>query len=380
MGHANTDHSLRERKPTKENVRNHDGTNGRTSLSCQELERIIWATRDAVITIDEDRKIRLFNPAAEQMFRCSAREAIGQPVEQLVPQRFRDAYNKDVRAIGKSKPATRMMGDLGSAKGLRADGEEFPIEALISRLSTDGKMLVMVMIRDLTERNLAEQRLREQQSSLRTLAAQLWVAEERERHRIARGLHDDLGQTLTVAKLTVSELLNSQSEGNVSSQLRDLSVLLNQAIQATRSLTFELGSSLLYELGLEAALEGLGEQFEKRHNIRFTFDTDHQVPALSEETNTVLFRIVRELLFNIEKHAHAQHVCVSIRRVGEEVCIAVHDDGMGFDPCSPGKGLHPSGGFGLHSISVQGNSIGGRVDIESQPGRGTHVVVHAPLT
>ena len=380
MGQANTNPFLLDTKAIKENVRDREGSSGRTSLSYQELERIIWATRDAVITIDEDLKIRLFNPAAEQMFQCPARKAIGQPVERLVPKRFREAYREDVRSIGRCNPPTHWMRDLESVTGLRADGEEFPVEALISKLSSDGKMLLVVIIRDLTERNQAEHQLREQQTSLRTLAAQLWVAEERERHRIARGLHDDLGQTLMVAKLTVSELLNSQQKGNASSHLRDLSVLLNQAIQSTRSLTFELGSSLLYELGLEAALENLGEQFEKRHHIRFTFDTDHQVPALSDETNTVLFRIVRELLFNIGKHAHAQNVSVSIRRVEEEVCITVHDDGMGFDLRSRGNGLHLSGGFGLHSIGVQGHSIGGRVDIESQPGRGTHVEVHAPLT
>lgn len=370
---------LCETEPTRGTGPARARLNGQRSLTCQQLEGIVSATRDAVITIDEDQQIRLFNLAAERMFGCHAEEAISQPLGRFIPERFRDAQREHVRAFGKSDPTAGPMGNLGSAVGLRADGEEFPVEASVSRLSDEGTTLYMVILRDLTERERAQQRLKEQQASLRTLAAQVAVAEERERQRIAIGLHDDLGQTLTVVKLTVSALLESQPEANVSSELRHLSMLLDQAIQATRSLIFELGSSLLHELGLEAALQSLGEQLESRHDMHFIFDSDHQVPALPDDTSTVLFRIVRELLFNVEKHAHARNVRVTVNRVGEQVCIAVQDDGMGFDLPSTGAGLSPSEGFGLPSICAQGISIGGRVEIKSQPGRGTRVMVHAPL-
>lgn len=368
-----------EMEPTRGTGPARARTNGQPSLTCQQLEGIISAAMDAVVTIDEDHRIRLFNPAAEQMFRCAVEEVLGRPLGRFITEGCRDTLRERVRAFGNCNPAARPGRSLGSMTGLRGDGEEFPFEASISGLSDDGTMLLTLILRDLTERDRAERRLMAQQTSLRAMAAQVAVAEERERQRIAIGLHDDLGQTLTVAKLSLGALLESQTEAQVSSQLRQLSTLLDQAIQVTRSLTFELGSALLHELGLEAALQGLGEQFEKRHDIRFTFDSDHRVPALPDETSTVLFRIVRELLFNVEKHAHARNVRLAVSRVGEQVCITVQDDGTGFDPASTGTSLSPSGGYGLPSISAQATGIGGHVRIESRPGRGTRVVVHAPL-
>ncbi|MBI4402203.1 MAG: PAS domain S-box protein [Nitrospirae bacterium] len=125
------------------------------------LSAILRSAMDAIITIDDDQRITLFNPAAEQMFRCSADEAIGQPIDRFIPERFRHAHREHIRRFGETKVTNRRMGALGSVIGLRADGEEFPAEASISQLDTARGKLYSVILRDITERKRAEEALRE---------------------------------------------------------------------------------------------------------------------------------------------------------------------------------------------------------------------------
>lgn len=125
------------------------------------LSAILRSAMDAIITIDDDQRITLFNPAAEQMFRCSADEAIGQPIDRFIPERFRHAHREHIRHFGETRATNRRMGALGSVIGLRADGEEFPAEASISQLDTARGKLYSVILRDITERKRAEEAIRE---------------------------------------------------------------------------------------------------------------------------------------------------------------------------------------------------------------------------
>ncbi|HEV8483681.1 MAG TPA: PAS domain S-box protein [Blastocatellia bacterium] len=131
-----------------------------------QMDGIIASAMDAIITANSDQRIILFNAAAEQMFRCSADEAIGQKLEKFIPERFRDAHQQHVRDFGRTNVTRRRMGALGAISGLRSDGEEFPIEASISHFEVEGQKLFTVIIRDITERKQAEQRLREQAALL----------------------------------------------------------------------------------------------------------------------------------------------------------------------------------------------------------------------
>jgi PAS domain S-box-containing protein len=142
-------------------------------ISRLRLESIIEAAMDAIITVDEDQKVVLFNRAAEQMFVCSTRQAIGQPLDRFLPARFRDAHRHHIHTFGQSGVTSRKMGQLGTVMGLRSNGEEFPIEAAISHIAVDGKKYYTVILRDITERKRAEDSHRESQRQLTTLIGNL---------------------------------------------------------------------------------------------------------------------------------------------------------------------------------------------------------------
>ena len=137
------------------------------------LKGIIESAMDAIITVDEDQRLVLFNRAAEQMFGYSAQEAIGQPLDRFVPDRFRDVHRHHIHTFGQSGVTSRKMGKLGTVMGLRSNGEEFPIEAAISHIDVDGKKYYTVILRDITERKRAEDLLQESQRQLTTLIGNL---------------------------------------------------------------------------------------------------------------------------------------------------------------------------------------------------------------
>ena len=130
------------------------------------LKGIIESAMDAIITVDEGQRLVLFNRAAEQMFGYSAQEAIGQPLDRFVPDRFRDVHRHHLHTFGQSGVTSRKMGKLGTVMGLRSNGEEFPIEAAISHIDVDGKKYYTVILRDITERKRAEDLLHESQKTI----------------------------------------------------------------------------------------------------------------------------------------------------------------------------------------------------------------------
>ncbi len=142
-------------------------------ISQLKLEGIIESAMDAIITVDEDQRVQLFNRAAEQMFGCTTRDAIGQPLDRFLPARFRDGHRHHIQAFGQSGATSRKMGKLGTVMGLRSKGEEFPIEASISHIALEGKTFYTVILRDISERKRVEEDLRESQRKLITLVGNL---------------------------------------------------------------------------------------------------------------------------------------------------------------------------------------------------------------
>ena len=133
----------------------------RLNESQKRLEGIVVSAMDAIIAVDSDQKIVVFNAAAEKMFACPVKDAIGTTIDRFIPERFRTAHAGYVREFGKTGVTNRAMGTLGGLWGLRANGDEFPIETSISHVESDGKVLFTVIVRDVTERTNAEAALRE---------------------------------------------------------------------------------------------------------------------------------------------------------------------------------------------------------------------------
>ncbi len=213
-------------------------------------------------------------------------------------------------------------------------------------------------------------------ASLRRLAAEVTLAEERERRHIAEDLHDHLGQALALIKIRLQGLRGDAVFGGHGAALEELVALSDQAIRYTRGLTFELSPPVLYELGLGPALEWLGEDTARRHGLRVTV-RDRARAALPDDLKVMLWKSVRELLHNVVKHAKARRVDVTLSARGGMIVVEVADDGRGFDPASARRDAGDR--FGLFAIEERLRQLGGSLELDSAPGRGTRVRLGAVI-
>jgi signal transduction histidine kinase len=161
--------------------------------------------------------------------------------------------------------------------------------------------------------------------------------------------------------------------------LEEVCELINQTIQATRTLTIEICPPILYELGFETALEWLCEKTQEQYGINTSFANDQQQKPLDDDIQSMLFQATRELLVNVAKHAQAHNARVGIQRVDSQVCINVEDDGIGFDMAAAEEKMGVGGGFGLFSIRERLKYLGGSLECNSQAGQGTRISIIAPL-
>lgn len=215
---------------------------------------------------------------------------------------------------------------------------------------------------------------------LRALASQVALAEQRERHRLAVGLHDHVGQLLAAAKLGVSAAKPAAADAEQQQRLARVLDALNQAIDATRTLTFELSPPMLYELGLVATLASLVEQTAARHpQVAFSFRDDDAVKPLAQDLEVVLFQVARELIGNALKHANATRMDITTGVDGGRLVLSVSDDGVGFDPRVLDEPVVGPGGFGLYSVRERLQGLGAGLEVETGPGAGTVARVVAPL-
>lgn len=217
----------------------------------------------------------------------------------------------------------------------------------------------------------------ENPARLRSLLFALSVAEERERRRIAAGLHDELGQLLAIARFKLGQLGDTDDAAARRGLCAELTDVIDQSIRATRATTFELSSPVLKQFGIEAAIRTLGERLQALYGLDFRLVSDGVRVVLPEPTLVVILRVIRELFFNVHKHARAHRVVAVVRRAEGEQIFEVRDDGCGF-PKATVQGLSPAGGFGLLSVRAQVESLGGSFFVGPRAGGGTCALVRIP--
>jgi PAS domain S-box-containing protein len=253
---------------------------------------------------------------------------------------------------------------------------------------------------DLSERQEAERREAEYQARLRSLASELSLAEERERRRIAVEIHDNISQSLAMAKMRLDGVSHKLGASGPRGELTAVVKLVETVLADTRSLTFELSPPVLYELGLAAALEWLGERAGASHKLEVRVETPRQPLAPPPHDVAILmYQAVRELLMNIGKHARARRAWVRMWQADGQLRLYVEDDGRGFgamaQPRRGGAAAGPNGkvradgwaaapspsdsGFGLFSIRTRLEHLGGSMGIETRPEGGGRVTMAVPL-
>jgi PAS domain S-box-containing protein len=264
---------------------------------------------------------------------------------------------------------------------LREDGTVFPAEAT-SKVVLDEQgqpTAIIAMGHDITERRNAERERLAYQRKLRSLASELSLAEERERRRIAAGLHDHVCQTLALSKIELGRLRESLPRRDAP-EIEGVCGTLDGILQSVRDLVFDLSSPTLYRFGLEASLEELlHDKLRSQRGLHATFYDDGAPKPLAEDVRILLFQSVRELLINIIKYARAHEVNLDITRLDDTVRITITDDGVGFDIEDVLSAPSRSRGFGLFNIQERLDYIGGRFEMSSEPGQGSRFTLIAHL-
>lgn len=353
-------------------------------ISEARLRGIVDGASEGIITVDAQQRILMANRAAARIYGYEPEAMIGQPLEILMAERFRQRHHADVQAFGEAESAARQMGSRPPVLGLRANGEEFPVEAAISHVHVDGQRLFTAIVRDITERLQAEAQIRSARAELeashaelRRLVAARDSVQEQERKRIARELHDDLQQTLAAIKmdtLAIGQQLQ-RDPARVPPMLAKIDELATGAIASTRRIVNGLRPKLLEELGLRPALEALATEFAQRTGIACTVDAAADADAddtLDPATAGCLYRVAQEALNNVIKHADACSVQMTLTHdAGAGVRLRIQDDGRGMTADDHRK----PHSFGLVGMAERVHAVGGSLRVESQPGAGTVVEV-----
>jgi len=353
-------------------------------LVVQESQRLQKAILDTIPDMAwlKDKQSRFI--AANERFSeacgiARADDLVGKTDLDIWPKDLAKRYRADDRKVmetGRRKCVVEPLEE--------TDGTRIWIETFKTPIYDDNGQVIGTsgIARDITKRMQAEKKLLDYQAQLKSMTSELFLTEERQRQRLAAGVHDNIGQGLILAKLTLQSLMESESDSAISASLNKVCAAIDQAIEDTNSLTFELGSPVLYELGFEAAVEQLlAEQIQTRHGIKCKLTVDSQPLELDNEISIVLFRSIRELLINVVKHAKAKTVAVHIQKTADRIQVAVEDDGIGFEPSEIrfSSSQNKTGGFGLFSIRERLEYLGWEMKIKSAPAKGSCITLTGPV-
>jgi PAS domain S-box-containing protein len=339
-------------------------------------QHTVDSVMDAIVAVDENMSIVLFNPAAELMFGRSAATTVGQSLDVLIPPQLRAVHVSHMEKFGGSEQALpRTVVPQTTILGLRADGVVFPIESTFSKSVVDGHMQLTAVLRDASEKHRAEQELREANRQLRELSNSLTQVREQERTRISRELHDDLGQQLTGLKLSLSWLGNRIKEGRetAAQNVDDMRYQLDDAIASVRRIAAELRPRVLDDRDFAEALTWQTREFTRHSGLEVNLNLQAGARITDNRLATALFRITQEALTNVVRHAQASQVGISLTEQGGWLVLSIRDNGVGFESSVPISGV------GLVGMRERSIAIGGVFDIASTAGEGTTVSVSVAL-
>ena len=323
-----------------------------TDIMKRELEEfrdyarmLLESAEQAIVAANVDGKIVLINGATEKMFGYRRSDLLGKPLQLLLPAEH---------------------------QGRRHDGTRFPLEVSLSSIDQSGVKLTVAFMTDITERQRLEALSETYRAEIRALAAQLITAQEEERRRVSRELHDSLCQKLASLALDVENLAVAlPSPAATRARLQALGARAIQVSEEARHIAYELHPSVLDDLGLVVSLKALCDEFAKAEKIRVDFKAGKLPHKIPQKIASGLYRIAQEGLQNVAKHAKAKRLAVILAPQDHSLVLSLQDDGIGFAP----EAVKGKGGLGLVGIGERARIMGGTLSIESKPGDGTRISV-----
>lgn len=346
---------------------------GRVSAE-EERDRLFNLSIDMLAVWGFDGKLRQLNPAWVRVLGWSRDDLMDRPLLFFVHPEDQDTTREAFAAIFQGDPIEELDMRFRCRNGsyLWLSWSSFPYL---------DRQVVFSVVKDITHNKMAERKFLDYQKRLRNLSSQLSLVEDRQRKELAGAIHDGLAQQLFGIRAKLTLLKYPDKCPNLANVVQETTEIIDDTMNQARSLSFELFPPVLHEVGLEAALRWLGHSFQDRTGIIVHVSTDGTGPELTEDIRTMAFQSVRELLANTQKHSGSQECSISINHVDGFLTILVEDNGQGFDfNASRDRALENSatGGFGLFSIRERMRSIGGRMLVDSQPGRGCRISLTFP--
>jgi len=344
------------------------------------LSNAVKMSRDSIVISDLEAKIMDVNEATLEMYGTDdRRDLIGKNSFDLIAPEDRE----------KALTRTREVLETGYLKReeyhiITKDGSRVPVEMSVALMKgTDGKPIGFVGVsRDITERKRAEEELREHRTELQRLSAQLINAQEEERKRLSRELHDELGQVLTAMRFNLAAIEKGLPPGlapTAREKLSETGSWIDLTVERIRELALDLRPSMLDDLGLVPALRWYVKRYCKTVGIEIELEAIDFEERLPAEVETVLYRVMQEALTNIARHAQANRVHVCLQRKECTVAAFVEDDGQGFDVERVGGREASKRGTGLLGIRERVASLGGSFSLQSRPGQGTRLYIEIPF-
>jgi len=361
LGVVATIHDISERKRSEQKVRESE----------EKYRSIFNAAQDAIVIVDQETGMildvnesacKLYGYTLDEMLTMKSFETSAEPEQTIEAVRTR--ANKIPLRYHKKK-----------------DGTVFAVEISASYYLQNGNCLGTALIRDITERKMAEEALEASERKLRYLTSKLITAREQEQKRISKELHDELGQALLALKLQARSI--EQKLGSEQRNLRDkcLEMLryIDEVVENVHRLSRDLSPLILENLGLTSALRWLTEEFTKRTRVNSSIEMENIEDILTPTAQTLIYRIFQECLTNIAKHAHASQMTLVVRREGEVVKFQVEDDGRGFDPEKVSDSRAPDKGLGLAAMVERVRMLGGTLDVSSRENEGAKITFTLPV-
>jgi PAS domain S-box-containing protein len=332
---------------------------------------LIETARDIIYTLSPEGNIKSLNPVFETLTGWPRSEWIGKPIHPLIhPEDLPTALEIHRRVMNGETPHVYEIRIGSPSTGYHVQ------EITTVPEYHNGRIIgAFAIARDITERKLV-------QEQLKVLTKRVIQAQEEERRKLARELHDDLCQWLSGMKLSIGMLEDSLAENKpIANKLRKIKQQINNRIIEVRRMATTLRPSALDDFGMCVALERLCENYEKMHEIRVSFaknDTRHD--HYPSEIEIAIYRIAQEALSNIMKHANTQSAAVTFTETDHTVVLEIEDNGVGIDEKKNKVRKSDNTGLGLISMKERANLLGGTMTINSSPGKGTKLRVEIPFT